>query len=671
MSAMIVTLTIVLSYLAAGTVIGGLLLFVGYHLAKAPDNTFTRALMAAFGIFAISGTAFGILLRVMDKTDQPLINGAFWAALGVALVVSYVVTMKFAEIEVSKVPVIWAPLALGLVCLLYLVRMEGQHFRESQGYFRGFERFAYLNLTDPPDAMSTPERAVAYYNQQYGKLRNANEDEGIGKILTTHSHWDLKWFQENYGYIAEHEAEHDITGASKVITADAAQKGQAIGIMSKPLYGTVEKVYTNGPDAIVLMSSGQLARLYKEGKNWKFRNFLRMRPFETKEIYDVKKKADKLTPDDQDAQKWPQNSSEMELKELASSAGMAYSEFDPYFDEEEKGGSLADSLMGKTGHAHHAKTTGYAQLDAAKPNELITIDPNATPAAAAASQENKQPAATAAAATASPQQQAVNPGAGNAEASLQQKYAQVNANLDTQAAILNGQPSPQATVPSPSPAPQVASVPPAGTVASYAQQQPVATGETASPALYSPRVYDNISADSLWKNYYEAVRLIEADDPRGVDELMHQVTSEDKNWFETNARIIADLVWPGAVYANDDAMKLAAAKALLVNMPQTEAKIHAPFLHHKSGVAIAIADVPEETSRGTLKYRALLSQQNGRWFLAHYFFARNFIWLPQITEYKLAHGMPLSLDEQLYRQSRFAPFQQQVRSAYEMAGYGG
>lgn len=648
MTPMIVSMAITAVYMIAGTLIGGALLFAGFHMVKAPENNFTKAAMAAFGIFSASGIAYAMVIRLMDKTDQPLANTAFYAAVGVALAVSYVVTMKFADVEVSKVPMLWGPLAIGLVTILFLVRTEGTKFREKQGFFRGFEQFAYLNMPDPPDAMITPEKAVNYYNQQYGKLRSANEEEGIGKILTTHSRFDLKWFDANWQFIAEKEKERDFTGASTVITSPHAKKGQAIAVMSKPIYGAVQKTWTQGNDALVLMDSGQIVRLLKEGPHWKMRDFLRMRPYIGKEIYEVKKKNSAVVPEDEDLQRWPDNSSEQELKSLASAAGIPYQPFDPFFDEEEKTDtSVADSILG--GRKGRGRTTGFAQLDAAKPGELMEIDAAGAP----------QPAPGAVAAPAGASQQPT----------VEEKIAQMNSNLDAQAAMLQNAGAP----PGSAAGAQVASIPPpSAAMPAMPQFTPAPTDPNVPPApTPTPFVIDTAPVEVLWPQYFSAVKKIEAGDVTGVTDLMRIVTTEDAHWFEANYRFIADILLPGAAFSNAAQAKLAVLKVMLRNMPRVPLTNRVPAVKRRSGVAVAMADVTEPAAAGTLKYKTALAQENGRWVLAHFFFARNFIWMPQIALYKQARGLPLTPDEQLFLRAGFAPFQQQVKAVYGMVGYGG
>ncbi len=50
------------------------------------------------------------------------------------------------------------------------------------------------------------------------------------------------------------------------------------------------------------------------------------------------------------------------------------------------------------------------------------------------------------------------------------------------------------------------------------------------------------------------------------------------------------------------------------------------------------------------------------------FFARPFVWTPQIAWYKRMHKLPLSEEEQLYMTQGAVPFQQQVKTVYSLVG---
>ena len=190
---------------------------------------------------------------------------------------AFVVVMKTFDVEMRKVPVVWLMAVIALLPLMYLQRTAGNEFREAQGFFRGFERTWSMNMPDPPDAMSTPERAVAYYNAQYAKLRRANEDEGMGKILTTASHRDLHWFNQQYEVIMTKLGEGDVIGKTKIITSPHARKVMALGALVRPIVGEIRDAHTSGKDALVRMDSGQLVHLTREGPNWKIRDWLGMR----------------------------------------------------------------------------------------------------------------------------------------------------------------------------------------------------------------------------------------------------------------------------------------------------------------------------------------------------------------------------------------------------------
>lgn len=218
--------------------------------------------------------------------------------------------------------------------------------------------------------------------------------------------------------------------------------------------------------------------------------------------------------------------------------------------------------------------------------------------------------------------------AASATPTIEERLAQTNANLDAAAGMLNA-------------------------------------GKTGASATPPPAVPD-LPVEPLWNQYFTAVSQIQADRPEGVRQFESLLFSEDAQWLRQNMGHLAELVAPGLAKSSPDQARLAVLKALLRNMPVAPPS-QPPVVTHRQGLAVAriITDSPS----GPQTFTTVLMQQNGRWVLVQPFFARTFIWTPQLAAYKRARNLPLSADEQMYATSGTLPFQQQVQTIYTAVGY--
>ena len=89
----------------------------------------------------------------------------------------------------------------------------------------------------------------------------------------------------------------------------------------------------------------------------------------------------------------------------------------------------------------------------------------------------------------------------------------------------------------------------------------------------------------------------------------------------------------------------------------------------KVNYGLAMADVIETSGSVVLKYSTPLVQQKGRWTIGQLFFARDFVWMPQLAWYKRIRNLPLGTDEKTFMTLGFSPFQQRARSIFTMTGY--
>lgn len=676
MTSTTISLFLAAIFLSVGTVIGGILFLVMARALRLPGVSTIPAFLAAFATAFVSGTAYSIVLWALDDPKKELIGPAFLAAAALGIAVSYLTTMRFFEVELSRIPLLWLPVAILLGVCFYAIRTDGSRYKESCGFYRGYERIAYLNLPDPPDAMETPEKAVDFYNAQVHTLKTATEDSGIGKILPAQSHFDAQWFLDNYQFIMARERKQDITGIAAVVNDPAAQKAMALMSMVKPLYGKIERKWEQGKDALVLMSSGQVARFVKEGRNWKICDWLGMRSYMTGEIYDVKVKNKAATPEDEEA-KQGHKKGEEELKALCQTAGIAYIPFDPFFDEDME--TRPDKVL-LGGPKRKKSQTGYSALDTAKPGELVDLS-------------QQKPAATAEATPApTPAQTPAPAPAPEKTMTAEEKLAQTNAQLDSMAAQMQPGRAPAqvaSVVPTtPAPAPEASAQPapssvpvdplaatpvPQGGQPAPQGGQPAPQGSPTpqgTPGLPPGVADDSIPIAPLWQQYTAAVKKLQAGDPAGVV-AFHAILSQDDNkWLLANYGSLADMLAPGFAFASKQDRNIFVLKALLRNMP-SDAAPGKVVVNKQPASPLALAEITDNSDSVPQVYRTPILQENGKWVLAQPFFVRFFIWTPQLTWYKQSKGMPLAPEEQLFATTGFTQFLQQVRMIYAQVGIGG
>lgn len=609
MGPLVISFALFAATVAAATMLGGLVFIgIGQLLRARIDEG--RAFGGAFVASFVSAAIYAIVLKVLDHTDQPLLNTAFFIGVAAGIAVSFLCILKSFEVEPKHVPMLWLPFAAILGVAFYFSRTAGDEWREKNGFYRGYESISSLMTLDPPDAMSTPEKAINFYNLQYKKLRNANEDEGIGKLFTTATHWDAKWFNDNFPYITQVLSKSDPFGITKVVQDPKQHKVMSLAHLARPIYGKIKDVKTDGNEAVVLMDSGELVRLHKEGKNWKVRDWLGMRPIVMREIYDIKEKNSALTAEDRAAKETNFNQYENDTRTLASKLGLPYSPYNPYEDEDEESGK---------------KKSGYAALDNAKPNELVdlTAQPSPTPAM-------------------------------TKEEETRRKLAVLNNQMDAQMASAQGKATPVGAV----------------TIEDEkrdpnAMKNAIARVQLSpTPVSVVPTFIPGIDVSALWPDYFQAIAKIERGDTNGIKEFLKCITSDDSSWFQRNYGVITDLVTPGAQYTPEQS-QLVALQALARSMPHvTNLK---PVVKTTNG--LGLAKFVEGAGGAANTYVTMVQQENGRWVLSHPFFARTFVWVPQIAAYKQTHGIALSADEQSVLASGVGPLQRYVQKVYQQIGF--
>ncbi len=196
-------------------------------------------------------------------------------------------------------------------------------------------------------------------------------------------------------------------------------------------------------------------------------------------------------------------------------------------------------------------------------------------------------------------------------------------------------------------------------------QQPGQPTPTATP---TPIVYENIPVKTLWDQYREAVKKIETKAPDAFDSLVRLFSSEDERWLRANTPFLIDLLSSGTIASSSTEEKKAfVAEAILRNMPRDISG--QPKFYRPVGSPYGVALVTDTSSGRPLDYVTLVYQESGRWVLYHPFFARDFVWVPQLAYYKKLKAIPNSPDELEYLKSGFAPFSQWARSFFTYCGY--
>ncbi|MGC8840831.1 MAG: hypothetical protein ACP5QZ_05165 [Candidatus Sumerlaeaceae bacterium] len=194
--------------------------------------------------------------------------------------------------------------------------------------------------------------------------------------------------------------------------------------------------------------------------------------------------------------------------------------------------------------------------------------------------------------------------------------------------------------------------------------QPTAT-MTPTP---TPIVFENVPVKTLWDQYREAAKKITNKAPDGLEALLRVFSSEDEQWLRANTPLLIDLLSSGTIASSSTEEKKAfVAEALLRNMPRDITGL--PKFYRPVGSAYGVALVTDSSSGRPVDYVTLVYQEAGRWVLYHPFFARDFVWLPQLAAYKKHKGLPNSPDEVEYLKNGFAPFTQWARSFFTYCGY--
>ncbi|MCX7624883.1 MAG: hypothetical protein N2Z21_01505 [Candidatus Sumerlaeaceae bacterium] len=196
------------------------------------------------------------------------------------------------------------------------------------------------------------------------------------------------------------------------------------------------------------------------------------------------------------------------------------------------------------------------------------------------------------------------------------------------------------------------------------QGQPTAT-PTPTP---TPVVYENVPVKTLWDQYQEAIRLIEAGNDSGFDALLRTFSSEDEKWARASTPLLIDLLSSGTIATSTVAeKKLFVAEALLRNMPR---KISGqPKFYRPAGSAYGVAVVTDISTGKPVDYVTLLYQESGRWVLYHPFFIRPFIWMPQLAYYKKLRGMQNAPEEIEYLKNGFSSFTEWAQKYFTYCGY--
>lgn len=684
MTPVLVTLFIASVFVAVTTLVVGIFFVAASHLTNA-NMPASRSFFSGFAVAVVCGGVYGGVLRLMDDTTQPVLNAAFFAAALAGAATAFVVVMKTFDVEMRKVPVVWLMAIIALLPLMYLQRTTGNEFREAQGFFRGYESIWSMNLPDPPDAMSTPERAVAYYNVQYAMLRRANEDDGMGKILTTASHRDLHWFNQQYEVIMTKLGEGDVIGATKIITSPHARKGMALGALVRPIVGEIKEVVrVGGNDALVQMDSGQLVHLTREGRNWKIRDWLGMRTHMMNDLRPLKEREPRLMAREDEL--WYANEAEaynQSLRQLCETAGLAYAPFNPNLGmEEDTRPGMA--LLGGT--RRPGSEPENPALAGAAPGTLVDLSAQPTPAPAPVAQAaptqpgptpamtplpqtpppvvaQVPPPASEAAMLAPPDPQQERPTLIGVQAArdavdISNQQAAMRADVDPTVAGMTEQPGQPHAVPQAGPGPLV--IDPQD-VPAMSMMMPVFTPTP------QPVVIPNAPVEPLWVRYSSFMTKLDENDPAALTDLRMMVTNDDFQWFDANAELMAAILTPDVQYSDPAQARMVALRALARNMPpNVEGAPQARTPPTGFGVARIRATGPASERE---EYFTPLVQENGRWVMARFFFARDFVWTPLLSMYKQQKNIAPGPDEQLYRSAGLAPFQDKARQALQIGGF--
>ena len=656
MHPMVVTALLALVYLAAAAVGLGALLWAG---ARRTGEGVTIARAAAAGLVAATaaGMAYAACILALDNTRTPLLNWAFALALCAAAPAAGIALWKAASIGRGGTGLNWGRIGRGwsvallvltplvvVMPLLAILRVEGARLRAHLGCYRGYEDAWRYARTDPPDAMSTPERAFTHYCTLAAAPVAADNPAARERILTTASHKDVQWFLDNRELIAEHFGGVQPSGAGRTA---AQRRSLAMAVITRPVSPLVRKMKLLGDDAVIVNASGQVVWLTREGTNWKIRDFLGARSWAMDEVRGTKQANGTMTPDDEHWYSILGPKTREDLRALCAGADIPYRDFDPAVGADDPALPLPAAARTRShGIAEPAQPDRQPAWSAPHPVPVrLAMDA----AAARASVPTVLQAAAAATQLAVPE-------------------------------TVSGPPA-SAAVPVPTPAEKKGLFGFLGRYAAHdaVEQANAATGErTAMPeslaeALVTPKPPDptaptptprpenaimpNVPVDTLWPAYRKAAEMVSRGDPAGVAAFEALISTEDREWLERNARVIAAIVTPARDYNDPVLPRLAALQALLRSMP-LQPEPAGPAVTAEDGYGMATVT---DSALGGASYATAIVQENGRWLVARFFYARDFVWVPQLALFKHSHGAHLTPDEKQFLAGGFVPFQESTR----------
>ncbi len=215
-------------------------------------------------------------------------------------------------------------------------------------------------------------------------------------------------------------------------------------------------------------------------------------------------------------------------------------------------------------------------------------------------------------------------------------------------------------------------VPSAAAPAPQQPQQPIEPGMAQPQATVTPTptpvVFENVPVKTLWEQYGAAVKQLAAGDEAGVEAFARLLSSEDIKWLQSNMPALVDLLSSGTITTSTPTEKnIFVLQALLRNMPRDIAG--EPKFYRRPGSPYGVALVTDSSMTPPKTYITLVYQEAGRWVLYHPFFARDFVWVPQLAYYKALRKMPNAPEELAYLNQGFAPFIEWARGLYQHCGY--
>jgi hypothetical protein len=180
-------------------------------------------------------------------------------------------------------------------------------------------------------------------------------------------------------------------------------------------------------------------------------------------------------------------------------------------------------------------------------------------------------------------------------------------------------------------------------------------------------VVANVPVETLWPRLESALEKINRGDPRGVEAVYAVISTEDAAWLDRNAGALAAILTPTLKIGAPAQAKLIALQALARSMPRSVGP--APVVK-TNDYGFGVAKVTERPEHGGRQFTTPIVQEYGRWVVARFFFARDFVWVPQLAAFKRAKNIPLTPDELQFLTAGFAPLQEQARQAYRSVGLG-